>query len=127
MSAWLLLLSRQPTLPSLPPFLSDHGYPLRAVVPGTVGARNVKWVGKVIASKTYVSLSPSLLPSLPPSLPPLSPFSISKPSLPPSLLSPPPLSESQGFWQQRDYKNFSPSTDWDNVDFDKAPAIQVGR
>lgn len=35
-------------------------------------------------------------------------------------------SESQGFWQQRDYKNFSPSTDWDNVDFDSAPAIQVG-
>lgn len=34
--------------------------------------------------------------------------------------------ESDGFWQQRDYKNFSPSTDWDNVDFGSAPAIQVG-
>lgn len=33
--------------------------------------------------------------------------------------------ESDGFWQQRDYKNFSPSTDWDTVDFDAAPAIQV--
>ena len=44
----------------------------------------MKWVGKVVASKT----------------------------------------ESQGFWQQRDYKNFSPSVDWDNVDFDSAPAIQ---
>ncbi|KAM3570199.1 hypothetical protein VYU27_007723, partial [Nannochloropsis oceanica] len=66
------------------PIPRDHGYPVRAVVPGTVGARNVKWVGKVLASKT----------------------------------------ESQGFWQQRDYKNFSPSTDWENVDFDRAPAIQ---
>lgn len=31
----------------LPP---DHGYPLRAVVPGVVGARSVKWLGRVIAS-----------------------------------------------------------------------------
>lgn len=29
---------------------SDHGYPVRCVVPGTVGARNVKWLGKVLAS-----------------------------------------------------------------------------
>ncbi|XP_076012857.1 sulfite oxidase, mitochondrial [Genypterus blacodes] len=29
---------------------ADHGYPVRAVVPGTVGARNVKWLGKVIVS-----------------------------------------------------------------------------
>ncbi|KAK1902234.1 Sulfite oxidase mitochondrial [Dissostichus eleginoides] len=28
----------------------DHGYPVRAVVPGTVGARNVKWLGKIIVS-----------------------------------------------------------------------------
>uniref|UniRef100_A0A6B2L3C7 sulfite oxidase n=2 Tax=Arcella intermedia TaxID=1963864 RepID=A0A6B2L3C7_9EUKA len=28
----------------------DHGYPIRAVVPGTVGARSVKWLHKVIAS-----------------------------------------------------------------------------
>lgn len=25
----------------------DHGYPVRAVVPGVVGARSVKWLGKV--------------------------------------------------------------------------------
>uniref|UniRef100_A0A8D9A398 sulfite oxidase n=1 Tax=Cacopsylla melanoneura TaxID=428564 RepID=A0A8D9A398_9HEMI len=66
------------------PLTRDHGAPLRAVVPGVVGARNVKWLGKVI-------LSPS---------------------------------ESTSHWQQNDYKGFSPSTDWDTVDFSKSPAIQ---
>lgn len=28
----------------------EHGYPIRAVVPGTLGARNVKWVRKVVVS-----------------------------------------------------------------------------
>lgn len=28
----------------------DHGYPVRAIVPGTVGARNVKWLHKVRAT-----------------------------------------------------------------------------
>lgn len=32
------------------PIPRDHGYPVRAIVPGVVGARNVKWLGKVIAS-----------------------------------------------------------------------------
>eukprot|EP00953_Heterococcus_sp_UTEX-ZZ885_P038752 19888-Heterococcus_DN1.PRE.1 len=32
------------------PLPADHGYPVRAVVPGVVGARSVKWLGKVIAS-----------------------------------------------------------------------------
>jgi len=31
--------------------------------------------------------------------------------------------ESQSFWQQKDYKSFSPSVDWDTVDFASAPAI----
>ena len=62
----------------------DHGYPLRVVVPGTVGARNVKWVSKILASRD----------------------------------------EYDGQWQQRDYKGFSPSVDWSNVDFSKSPAIQ---
>ena len=62
----------------------DHGYPVRVIVPGTVGARNVKWLAKIVASPE----------------------------------------EYDGQWQQRDYKGFSPSVDWNNVDFSKAPAIQ---
>ena len=34
--------------------------------------------------------------------------------------------ESGSFWQQKDYKSFSPGVDWDNVDWAAAPAIQVG-
>lgn len=29
------------------PIPADHGYPLRVVVPGVAGARNVKWLGKL--------------------------------------------------------------------------------
>ncbi|OCT92808.1 uncharacterized protein LOC734244 isoform X1 [Xenopus laevis] len=29
----------------------DHGFPLRVIVPGVVGARNVKWLGKIVVSK----------------------------------------------------------------------------
>ena len=32
------------------PLPADHGYPLRAVVPGHVGVRNIKWLRKVVAS-----------------------------------------------------------------------------
>jgi DMSO/TMAO reductase YedYZ molybdopterin-dependent catalytic subunit len=35
----------------LPP---DHGYPLRAVVPGWVGSNNVKWLGKIEVSSEKV-------------------------------------------------------------------------
>lgn len=28
----------------------DHGFPVRVVVPGVVGARNVKWLGKIVVS-----------------------------------------------------------------------------
>ncbi|CAM9418603.1 unnamed protein product [Ectocarpus sp. 4 AP-2014] len=69
------------------PIPRDHGFPVRAVVPGVVGARNVKWLDKVIASKE----------------------------------------ESKNHWQQKDYKGFNSSTDWDTADFSKAslsPAIQ---
>lgn len=66
------------------PLSRDHGYPIRVIVPGVVGARNVKWLGRIIIS----------------------------------------TKESDSHWQQMDYKGFSPSTDWDNVDFLKSPAIQ---
>ncbi|XP_033203254.1 sulfite oxidase [Bombus vancouverensis nearcticus] len=66
------------------PISRDHGFPVRVIVPGVVGARNVKWLARIIVSKE----------------------------------------ESPSQWQQGDYKGFSPSTDWDNVDFSKAPAIQ---
>lgn len=66
------------------PLPRDHGFPLRAIVPGVVGARNVKWLNRIIVTKE----------------------------------------ESPSHWQQNDYKGFSPSTDWDTVDFSKSPSIQ---
>ncbi|EDV95285.1 sulfite oxidase, mitochondrial [Drosophila grimshawi] len=67
------------------PLSRDHGYPIRAIVPGTVGARNVKWLTRIVVTD----------------------------------------SESDSHWQQNDYKGFSPSTDWDTVDFSLAQAIQA--
>ena len=32
------------------PLTADHGYPLRTLVPGYIGARSVKWIGKIILS-----------------------------------------------------------------------------
>lgn len=62
----------------------DHGYPVRLIAPGIVGARNVKWLGRIVLSEE----------------------------------------ESDSHWQKRDYKGFSPNVDWENVNFDSAPAIQ---
>lgn len=62
--------------------------------------------------------APSLLP-LPPSLLPLLP----PPSHPEGEVRASPQ-ECQGHWQQKDYKSFSPGTDWDNMDWSSAPAIQ---
>ncbi|XP_017107415.2 sulfite oxidase, mitochondrial [Drosophila bipectinata] len=67
------------------PLSRDHGYPIRVIVPGTVGARNVKWLTRIVVADV----------------------------------------ESDSHWQQNDYKGFSPSTDWDTVDFSKSDAIQA--
>ena len=32
------------------PLPSDHGYPLRAVVPGWVGSSWIKWIGRIVVS-----------------------------------------------------------------------------
>ena len=32
------------------PLTADHGYPLRTLVPGYIGARSVKWLGKIVVS-----------------------------------------------------------------------------
>jgi sulfite oxidase len=67
------------------PLPRDHGWPLRAIVPGVVGARQVKWLGAVRLRGA----------------------------------------ESDSLHQQRDYKTFSPSSDWDNLDWSVAPALQA--
>lgn len=66
------------------PLPRDHGYPVRVIAPGIVGARQVKWLQRVVTSPQ----------------------------------------ESASHWQQFDYKGFSPSVNWDTVDFSTAPAIQ---
>ena len=33
----------------------DHGYPLRALVPGWVGSSNVKWLGRIVVSRRNAS------------------------------------------------------------------------
>lgn len=34
------------------PLTRDHGFPIRCVVPGVVGARQVKWLGRIVISKS---------------------------------------------------------------------------
>ncbi|XP_055334379.1 uncharacterized protein LOC129585644 [Paramacrobiotus metropolitanus] len=67
------------------PLSRDHGHPLRAVVPGFIGARSVKWIKEI------------------------------------NIID----GESQNRFQQKDYKLFLPSVDWDKVDelWDKSVPI----
>jgi len=49
---------------------ADHGYPLRMVIPGVVGARSVKWLKRIVISddeshshwqrKDYKTFNPSI-------------------------------------------------------------------
>jgi sulfite oxidase len=64
---------------------ADHGYPVRMIVPGVVGARNVKWLSRIVTSEE----------------------------------------ESPSFWQQYDYKGFSPGVEaGSNELFKEAYSIQ---
>ena len=38
------------------PLPLDHGYPVRAIVPGVVGARNVKWLGTFVVLPLFTVL-----------------------------------------------------------------------
>jgi len=66
---------------TLPP---DHGYPVRVIAPGVIGARNVKWICRIELSDE----------------------------------------EYHGHYQRKAYKTFSPSQDWDGLDWSKFEAIQ---
>jgi sulfite oxidase len=32
------------------PLAREHGFPLRSIVPGYIGARSVKWLGRIVVS-----------------------------------------------------------------------------
>jgi DMSO/TMAO reductase YedYZ molybdopterin-dependent catalytic subunit len=36
------------------PLLADHGYPLRAIVPGWIGSNSIKWLGSITVSSSKV-------------------------------------------------------------------------
>ncbi len=61
----------------------EHGYPVRLIVPGHVGVRNVKWLKSIEISDK----------------------------------------ESQGAFQQKDYKLVPKETPWEKADYSKIPAI----
>lgn len=65
------------------PLTRDHGFPLRAIVPGVVAARSVKWLKEIRLSNT----------------------------------------ESPSHWQQKDYKSFSPSSNWAKLNWQEAAPI----
>lgn len=86
----------------------DHGFPLRVVVPGIVSARQVKWLGRIIPSQYEVTRVSSMPQSQSPA----------------SALVP---VQSDSLWQAKDYKAFPQGMDWNTVDFDCMPSLQVSR
>lgn len=86
------------------PLSRDHGFPVRVVVPGTTGARWVKWLSnfEVIVYRLYYTNHNYFF---------LAKIEVSK-------------EESTSHWQRLDYKGFNPSSDWDNLDWDSAQAVQ---
>ena len=81
----------------------DHGFPLRVVIPGVVGARSVKWLGTILRDTPSNDACNSV-------------FSEGR-----IVIS---NEESESHWQRNDYKGFAPNVDWNTVDFSKSPAIQ---
>lgn len=145
------------------PIPRDHGYPIRAVVPGVVGARSVKWLAKVGRFTSFVVLVTDDASTLvwefwfvfvgggcfigdswdlmryPDSglsslhklenlllaffllmlvLQNVYSFTWHSTALRPLKVIA-SSEESQNHWQQRDYKGFNSSTDWDTADFSK--------
>lgn len=94
------------------PLTRDHGFPVRVIVPGTVGARNVKWLSMTnLNTRRSIHNCRYTINSLLYEYLYLGKITVSK-------------NESPSQWQQGDYKGLPPSMTWDNVDFSKSPAIQ---
>ena len=97
---------------------------MRVVVPGVAGCRSAKWVSwdQILVHSASICIGFFVLPvevgccsvkwlvRNPQIYPHDCPEQLAK-----IVASD---EESHSFWQRRDYKAFSPSTDWDNVDWD---------
>mmetsp|Transcript_6570 Transcript_6570/g.13260 ORF Transcript_6570/g.13260 Transcript_6570/m.13260 type:complete len:224 (+) Transcript_6570:1657-2328(+) len=88
------------------PLPADHGYPLRAVAPGIVGARNVKWLGKIVASDKESD----------------SHWQQKDYKVSPNAVRQVYAANADERWCV--LQGFNASVDWDTVDFSKMPAIQ---